>query len=259
MGDDTLILTNESARITVDATHGGRLSSLEIHDVELLVDREDDPVMWGCYPMVPFAGRIRGGEFHFEGHDYAVPKNFGDHAMHGYGFTSVWTRVDDHTISYDLAPPWPFAGRVEQRFVLDAQRFAMTMSATAHVRQPIVLGWHPWFRKSTTLGDVELAFTPGVMYERDDASIATGERIEPKARPWDDCFTNVAANPALSWGDLRVELASNADHWVVFDELDHAICVEPQTGPPNAANLSPTVLDEGHQLTITFSLDWSMT
>ena len=252
-------MTNDSARIVVDAAHGGRTSSIQIHDVELLVDRQDDPVMWGCYPMVPFAGRIRDGKFNFDGHHYAIPTNFGDHAMHGYGFTSVWTQVDDTTIAYDLAAPWPFAGRIEQSFVLEDNRFSMTMSAHAHVRQPIMLGWHPWFQKSTTLGDVELTFAPGAMYERDDTSIPTGERVEPSARPWDDCFTDVTTNPALSWGDLRVELASDADYWVVYDELDYAICVEPQTDPPNAANISPTVLNEGDQLTTTFSLEWCMT
>ena len=49
-------------------------------------------------------------------------------------------------------------------------------------------------------------------------------------------------------------LASSADHWVVYDEPSHALCVEPQTGPPNDVNDDPQVLDEGESRTIDFAL-----
>ena len=250
-------LTSTDAQAIVDADAGGRLASLIVRDVELLVEREDDPVMWGCYPMIPFAGRVRRGEFTFDGATYAMPTNFGDHAMHGFGFTSAWEIVDERTIALDFPEPWPFAGRVEQRFSITADRFTMTMTATAAEPQPMMLGWHPWFRKTTPLGEALLDFQPSAMYERGEEPLPTGVLVDPKSRPWDDCFTGVGAPPSISWGDLRVELVSNADHWVVFDELNHAICVEPQTGPPNAFNFAPTVLDQDEQLQLTFSIRWS--
>ena len=132
----------------------------------------------------------------------------------------------------------------------------MTMTATADPPQPMMLGWHPWFNKTTALGEAELDFQPGAMFERGDEPLPTGALIKPKPRPWDDCFTDVGSTPAISWGDLRVSLESNADHWVVFDELQHAVCVEPQTGPPNAVNLTPTVLEMDEQLELTFTIAW---
>lgn len=87
MDHELLTLTSNAATAVVDIEAGGRLASLIVDGVELLVPRNDDPVMWGCYPMVPFAGRIRDGRFAFDGTTYAMPKNFGDHAMHGFGFT----------------------------------------------------------------------------------------------------------------------------------------------------------------------------
>jgi len=256
---DQFTLTSTAASVTIDPAAGGRVASLVVHGVELLVDREDDPVMWGCYPMVPFAGRVAHGQFSFDGIDIDVPRNFGDHAMHGFGFTSPWQRNPDDSIALTLGDPWPFAGHITQHFALDDQRLTMTMRAIAHERQPMMLGWHPWFRKSNSLGEAELIFEPGAMFERADDGIPTGALIDPAPRPWDDCFTDVVTEPSLSWGNLRLQFSSKARHWVIFDELEHAICVEPQTDPPNAFNTTPTVLDEGHELSVDLTLDWSMT
>ena len=257
MGFDELTLTSRTAHVAVDVGAGGRVASLVVHDAELLVEPDDNPVLWGGYPMVPFAGRIRNGEFEFGEITYSVPKNFGEHAMHGFGFESPWTQISDDTIELEFAEPWPFAGRVAQRFSIDDHRLTITMTATADERQPIVLGWHPWFRKSTAHGEAILDFQPGDMYERGDEPLPTGVLVEPKPRPWDDCFTNLRSDPTISWGDLRVTLRSNADHWVVFDEMEHAICVEPQTGPPNSFNLAPQVLEEGDKLELVLTLDWN--
>ena len=45
-------------------------------------------------------------------------------------------------------------------------------------------------------------------------------------------------NPQLCIGDVGIELRSNLSHWVIFDELPYATCVEPQSGPPNEFNFS---------------------
>ena len=256
MDHELLTLTSNAATAVVDIEAGGRLASLIVDGVELLVPRNDDPVMWGCYPMVPFAGRIRDGRFAFDGTTYAMPKNFGDHAMHGFGFTSPWHRIEDNTIALEFSDPWPFAGRVQQHFAIDDDRFTMRITASADVRQPMMLGWHPWFNKTTPRGNAVLDFQPGAMFERGEEPLPTGQLLDPKPGPWDDCFTEVVNAPSISWGDLSVSLVSNAKHWVVFDELHHAICVEPQTDPPNAFNHEPTIVEAGDALELIFSFDW---
>ncbi len=65
----------------------------------------------------------------------------------------------------------------------------------------------------------------------------------------------------LTWpGALEVALTSTCDHVVLFDETSHAICVEPQTGPPNALNHpeQATIVRPGHPLTAEMSLTWSV-
>jgi galactose mutarotase-like enzyme len=46
-------------------------------------------------------------------------------------------------------------------------------------------------------------------------------------------------------------------HYVVlFDQLAEAVCVEPQTGPPDALTLEPMVVTPDRPLTATMSWSW---
>ena len=96
------------------------------------------------------------------------------------------------------------------------------------------------------------------MYERGPDGLPTGRLVPPKPRPWDDCFVDVERPPRLTWpGALILELSSPADHWVVYDELDHALCVEPQTGPPDDVHLGPrTVVAAGSSVETAMSWRW---
>src|SRR5262245_49094624 len=83
------------ALMTVHPSAGGRIGSLEVAGTSLL--RDDSAVgalMWGCYPMVPWAGRVRHGEFAFDGVQYRVPVNLPPHAIHGTAFERTWDVVD---------------------------------------------------------------------------------------------------------------------------------------------------------------------
>ena len=54
--------------------------------------------------------------------------------------------------------------------------------------------------------------------------------------------TDIVIPPRLTWpGVARLDLRSTAAFWVVFDERDDAICVEPQTAPPDAFNLAAAI------------------
>jgi aldose 1-epimerase len=254
----SLCSPNQHVQATVDVEQGGRLASLQIDGRELLVSRHVEPLLWGCYPMVPFAGRIRHGVIDFEGTRATLPTLAGPHAIHGFGFTSPWQQIGDREIQFDVDEPWPFRGTATQSFSLDDQRLTLSMRFTAFDRQPVSLGFHPWFdRRLEGVPAVELQFEPGAMYELDDEGMPSGNLVDPPAGPWDDCFTSVSSDPTLAWGGLEVKLSSTATHWVVYSRPDHAICVEPQTGPPNDVNDNPTILDPGESLSVTLTLEWS--
>jgi aldose 1-epimerase len=248
------------AALAVDLTNGGRISSLRINGIELLVGSGtgSNPLNWGLYPMVPFAGRIRNGHLRFEGRDIQLPPTNGPHAIHGYGFSNSWMRVNDMEIRYELDHPWPWSGSVTQQFELSDTELTITMVVNADERQPIQLGWHPWFHRTLSTGEhATLEFEAQSMFERDSAGIPTGHLVTPSEGPWDDCFTGIRSGPTVRWGDLNLELSSTAQHWTVFDEPAHALCIEPQTGAPNGINEDPTVLEQGESTRETFTIRWS--
>jgi aldose 1-epimerase len=256
----SLVLEAPDVRLTVSPADGGRMASLVVRGHELLVTSGYGPIMWGSYPFAPFAGRIRDGRFTFDGLDVALPINMPPHAIHGTVFERAWQVDGPDALSIDLGPVWPFRGRVTQRFAVRADGLAVTLTLEAEDRMPATIGWHPWFvrRLAGSESDVELRFEAGGMYERGGDGMPTGLLVAPGAPPWDDCFVDVRSAPRLTWPDrLALELRSSADHWVVYTELDHALCVEPQTGPPDDVHLGPRmILDPGDALEIGMEWTW---
>ena len=266
MSDADLVLATGDARLTVDPAVGGRMTSLVVGGHELLLTEGFGPIRWGCYPMAPFAGRIRDGRFGFRGRSVQLPLNLPPHAIHGTVFERAWDVVAPDTLAIDLGPDWPFAGRVHQRFALRADGLDVELTLEADEAMPAMLGWHPWFRRVLagtpdrplpTSPAVALRFAAAAMYVRGSDGLPTGELAPPGPRPWDDCFTGVDAPPRLTWpGVMTLEIRSSCDHWVVYDEPEEAVCVEPQTGPPDAANLAPRVVEPGAPLRATMGWDW---
>ena len=254
-----IVLEAGAARVTVDPASGARLTSLVVEGIELLVTDGEDDLHWGCYPMAPFAGRVRRGRFTFEGREWELPRNLPPHAIHGTVLDAAWDDDGDGVLSTPLVDPWPFGGRVVQRFALAADHLGLTLEVHAGDRpMPASCGWHPWWRRDLGRGAaVEIDLAAASMYLRDDDGIPTGELVTPPSGPYDDCFTGLRRAPALRWpGALAVTIDSTCDHVVVFDQPAHAVCVEPQTGPPDALNLAPTVVRPGEPLVATTVLRW---
>lgn len=242
---------------------GGRIAQVYHRGTPWLVGHDADnaaALAWGCYPMLPWAGRIRHGEFRFDGQPYRLPATLGAHAIHGVAFPRPWQveRHDARHCRLSLTLPedahWPFGGNAVQEIALhddDSLLLALSLQATHRPMPMPVLGWHPWFRKPRRLG-----FDPLAMYPRDDEGIATLPRVPPTPGPWDDCFLNDAP-VRVQGAHAELVLDSDCRHWVVYDQPAHATCVEPQTGPPDAFNLQPgTRLLPGQSLRAWFRWRW---
>jgi aldose 1-epimerase len=265
-----LMLRAGDAAVAVHPASGGRLGQITVAAQPLLIDVPDEgahPTQWGSFPMAPWAGRVRQGRFHFDGHEHRLAINHHDgdgparaHAIHGVVFDRRWRVVDESATacSLQIDLDWEFGGRAVQNVELAGDRLSVTLTVAATDRPfPATIGWHPWF-----LPPDRLEFRPTAMYRRDDVGIPTGELVTPGPRPWDDCFLNTepvelhyerAVAP-------RVRVESDCDHWVVFDEMVHSTCVEPQSGPPDAFNLSPRppvdVVTPDTPLTRTMTISW---
>lgn len=245
------------ATVAVNAVQGGRIAQITIGNRPILIDDPGHgPMGWGCYPMAPWAGRVRRGRFVFDDRPYQLPINLEPHAIHGTCFDQAWTLIDQGPDHVDLHRPlsWPFGGVAQQHLQLepDALLCLLTVLATDQP-MPATIGWHPWFVKPDR---VEVSFA--AMYARDAEHIPTGQLVEPSPPPWDDCFVGPAHLPRLHYDGLTVTVSSDCDHWVVYDMPAHATCIEPQSGPPDAFNLgSATRLEPGEMLQRVMTIRWN--
>lgn len=157
--------------------------------------------------------------------------------MHGLGLSSPWQVAASSTSSLvarlDLETVgWPFRAWCEQRIALGPSTLQMEMSVHSSEREfPAQVGWHPWFLPPDSL---DVAF--GAMYVRDDAGLTTTTTHTPPDPPWDDCFTDASADPLIVVNGVSLRLSSSCKYWVVYTQDPRGVCVEPQSGIPNAFN-----------------------
>jgi aldose 1-epimerase len=118
---------------------------------------------------------------------------------------------------------------------------------------PAVGGWHPWWRRP-----VHLDLPARTMLRRDAEGIATEERVTPiPPGPWDDCFTDLDGPPVLTWeGGLELSVESDCEWVVVYDEPAESVCVEPQSGPPDALNHDPPVATPRQPVVVHSTWRW---
>jgi aldose 1-epimerase len=282
-----------SVEVTVVPTAGGRLRQITITTdagtAELLAPSDDvrpNSTGWGSFPMAPWAGRVRHGRFHFVDEAVRLDLDHSDggasgggpidppapspdvadqadrrHAIHGTVYFRPWTVVDatdttiEMTCPIDGARNWPYRGVARQLVSLHHDRLELELIVELHDRPaPISIGWHPWFTKPDRLD-----FSPVAMYRRDAIGLPTGELVAPAPPPWDDCFVN--RSPVTLHYDRDVAptitvSSPDCDHWVVFDGTEHATCVEPQSGPPDAPNVRPEIVTPTHPLRRTMTIRW---
>ena len=130
-----------------------------------------------CFPMAPWAGRVRDGRFTFDGVEHQLPLNKPPHAIHGIVRDRRWevdARVGHgrRSWSVELVDPWPFGGRVVQRARRSTSDSLALDDGGARGRRgrcPRRAAGIPGGTRDLTRGEaVELELHAGAMYVRDD-------------------------------------------------------------------------------------------
>jgi len=251
-------LETANTHATVHPSSGGRIGGLVVNGRQMLVDSGANTLDWGCYPMVPFAGRLRDARLTFRGESFDFPANDAperSHALHGTLFDVAWnvvsatsTRVE---MMCELVAPWPWRGVVSHVVELSDSALTCSLSLSAREDMPAMLGWHPWFIQPQ---DVSLAFAS--MLERGVDYLPTGQLAAPSLENADDCFVDPRGPLTLTYEDVVLTLQSDCSHWVVYNQPTHAICVEPQSGAPNEVNNAPQEVRAGETMSRLFTISW---
>ena len=228
-------------QIAIDLDQGGRIASLKWRDMEFATPFRGEIHTWGWYSMAPWAGRIRDGIIrNSAGKQFQLPVTIDPpHAIHGFGFVSSWQEIGPGRCLLHL--PAPYGGAtIEQRIEVldDAVRWSLEYEP-GEGDLPVWLGIHPWFPRDLGHGgSAEIGFAAETMLERDSEGLPSGKFVPPSNQPWDDAFTEIRGVPSVVWEDAaRIDIECDAPWWVVYTEDADAVCIEPQTAPPDAANL----------------------
>ena len=107
----------------IDAAGGGRVALFRGADGAC-----DDALAAGCFPLVPYANRIRGGRFACNGRTVALAPNMAGDAspLHGQGWRGEWrlcapARESALELAFEhVAGEWPWHYEARQRIELDA-------------------------------------------------------------------------------------------------------------------------------------------
>lgn len=102
-----------------------------------------------CFPLVPYADRIRGGRFNCDGREIVLQPNMaGDPSpLHGQGWLAAWTVVAADERRVDLAyrhaaGEWPWDYEARQVIALDEQGLLLTLTCRnlSEARMPLPCG-----------------------------------------------------------------------------------------------------------------------
>ena len=282
-----LELRSDAAVMRIDPSAGGRIVSLVIANVERILPTASGrttgpPTGWGCYAMVPWAGRLANGRIPTPQGEVRIEPNLGPSAIHGLGFDASWLIVDQSETAVTMACElrgrgWPFGGEAHQTLRLGATSLDLELEVGGYTRTgPAGLGWHPWFARPRT-GDLEVTVDAREVLVLDADKVPTGEvravteREDLRAGPslgdrrLDHVYVRAVGPAVVRWPDLdlRIEFGGALRTIVVHTPLQ-GVCVEPQTMWPNAPLLAARgvpstglrTLEPGERLRVAHRWTW---
>ena len=247
--------------VKIDPTDGGRIVSLIVGGVERILPKPrakatTPPIYWGCYPMVPWPGRLAEGRIPTSAGEVRLEPNLGKAAIHGLGFDKAWVVVEQSDTAVTMACQmrglgWPFGGRARQTLRLGRTSLDLELALGEYTRAgPAGLGWHPWFARPRA-GDVALRLDAREVLVVDADLVPTGDVRAVSAREdlrsgpalgdrrLDHVYVRATGPALVRWPDLdlRIEFDESLNTVVVHTPSE-GVCVEPETMWPNAPLLA---------------------
>lgn len=118
-------------------------------------DRDDvGPLDVACFPLVPFANRIRGGCFEFRGRTVHLSPNMppDPSPLHGQGWQAAWELLSRGEMAAEVlyrheAGEWPWTYEARLHYQLDAAGLSIVLTCrnTSDEAMPCALALHPYY------------------------------------------------------------------------------------------------------------------
>lgn len=254
-------------RVTTTSTEaeiqerGAYLTHFRFKGKDIVLPGAERQTRGGMALLIPFANRVRGGAYQWDGKTYELPRNKEGNAIHGLVMDKEWTvgRVDPERAELSLlleheGYPVPLLIRVE--YSLDPQSLTWRASVRneGERRAPLVVGTHPYFlvrgnwSLSPNVGKRCITREKIPTGETEDFVILNGE--------YDDCFFLPGElTLSSSYSTLRIE-RENMDFLQLFTGVPGALAIEPMSGAPDAYHngLGLKVLNPGEEVRFWFKV-----
>jgi aldose 1-epimerase len=217
-----------------------------------------------CFPLLPYANRIGGARFSWEGTSYSLPVNSAPHAIHGIGRERAWTveQASPNAVSLSLCHEgdagWPFAFESLLGYRLDDEGLTVDLAITNRAPHPAPagLGLHPYFPKDD---DAALMFAAAGAWRNGPDSLPAEHGPVPEdwrhetplpvaGSTLDNCFTGWAGTAVIHAGpaSLRIEASSVFGNLQVYTPPQNPFyAVEPVTHVPDAINRPDLPVGQG--------------
>ncbi len=240
--DDVVALVAGQARVGVDAAVGGALTAFTFAGIDVLRPTPAgarEVRTHACYPLVPYSNRIALARLAFNGSEYELARNFGDHphSIHGVGWQRPWVVAARETTRALLtlahepvgeearAWPWPFNAMQSLSLRADPDDRGATLALKLTIANPgaaafpFGLGWHPFFVRGPA---TRIGFRARGVWETDVTSLPTRHVVDPPQWSFDpardpgvatidNVFTGWDGEATLADADRRILVTVRAD------------------------------------------------
>ena len=221
------------------------------------------PTRGGMAILIPYANRVKGGEYEFDGIKYSLPKNKEGNAIHGLVLDKVFNvkerKEDEVTLEYLLSHDgYPTTLRCVVTYKVLDKGLSVTISVKneGEKRAPLTVGAHPYF---IVADDWRIITNSKVKQCVMKDHIPTGELVETEIehKEYDDCFLVEGEVQLISSYSSILIRRENMPFLQIYTGVKGALAIEPMSGAPDAYHngLGLKIINPREEIAFSFSFE----
>jgi len=221
------------------------------------------PTRGGMALLIPYANRVKGGEYEFDSVKYSLPKNKEGNAIHGLVLDKVFNvsekKEDEVSLEYLLSHdgyPTTLRCNVTYKALDRGLSVKIKVKNEGDKRAPLTVGAHPYF---VIAEDWRVITNDDVKQCLMKNNIPTGEFVETKIehKEYDDCFLVEGDVQLISSYSSILIRRENLPFLQLYTGIKGALAIEPISGAPDAYHnrLGLKIINPKEEETFSFSIE----